>query len=79
MKAASFPFACFFPPSCSVSRRPIWAGTRGDNLLVGPGTPRGRNADNITRRDCSESSGQKDYKFGGIGGVGSTKLPSKTP
>jgi hypothetical protein len=36
----------FFPPSCSVSRRPIWAGTRGDNLLVGPGTPRGRNADN---------------------------------
>jgi hypothetical protein len=33
------------PPPCSVSRRPIWAGTRGDNLLVGPGTPRGRNAD----------------------------------
>jgi hypothetical protein len=26
---------------CSVSRRPIWAGTRGDNLLVGPGTPPG--------------------------------------
>jgi hypothetical protein len=39
MKVAGFPFACFFPPSCSVSRRPIWAGTRGDNLLVGPGTP----------------------------------------
>jgi hypothetical protein len=36
-----------FPPSCSVSRRPIWAGARGDNLLVGPGTPRGRNADTI--------------------------------
>jgi hypothetical protein len=35
----------FLPPSCSVSRRPIRAGTRGDNLLVGPGTPRGRNAD----------------------------------
>jgi hypothetical protein len=35
----------FFPPLCSVSRRPIWAGTRGDNLLVGLGTPRGRNAD----------------------------------
>jgi hypothetical protein len=33
------PFACFFPPSCSVSRRPIWAGTRIDNLLVGPETP----------------------------------------
>jgi hypothetical protein len=42
-KAAGFPFyAClppaFFPPSRSVSRRPIWAGARGDNLLVGPGT-----------------------------------------
>jgi hypothetical protein len=41
-KAASFPFCLSpFPPSCSVSRRSIWAGTRGDNLLVGPGTPRG--------------------------------------
>jgi hypothetical protein len=36
-----------FPPLCSVSRRPIWAGTRSDNLLVGPGTPRGRNADTV--------------------------------
>jgi hypothetical protein len=27
------------PPSRSVSRRPIWAGARGDSLLVGPGTP----------------------------------------
>jgi hypothetical protein len=35
----------FFPPSRSVSRRPIWAGARGDNLLVGSGTPRVRNAD----------------------------------
>jgi hypothetical protein len=34
-----------FPPSRSVSRRPIWARARGDNSLVGPGTPRGRNAD----------------------------------
>jgi hypothetical protein len=33
------------PPSRFVSRRPIWAGARGDNLLVGPGTPRVRNAD----------------------------------
>jgi hypothetical protein len=33
-------------PVCSVSRRPIWAGTRSDKVLVGPGTPRGRNADN---------------------------------
>jgi hypothetical protein len=39
------PLPVLFPPSCSVSRRLIWAGTRGDNLLVGPGTPRGRNAD----------------------------------
>jgi hypothetical protein len=29
------------PPSRSVSRRPIWAGARGDNLLVGPGDPPG--------------------------------------
>jgi hypothetical protein len=35
----------FFPPSRSVSRRPICAGALGDNLLVDPGTPRGRNAD----------------------------------
>jgi hypothetical protein len=37
----------FFPPSRSVSRRPIWVGARGDNLLVGPGTPRVRNADKM--------------------------------
>jgi hypothetical protein len=37
----------FFPPSRSVSRRPIWARARGDNLLVGPGTPRVQNADNL--------------------------------
>jgi hypothetical protein len=35
-----------FPPSRSVSRGPIWARARGDNLLVGPGTPQVRNADN---------------------------------
>jgi hypothetical protein len=35
-----FPFHACLPPSRSVSRRPIWAGARGDNLLVGPGTPR---------------------------------------
>jgi hypothetical protein len=34
-----------FPPSRSVSRRPIWAGARGDISLVGPGTPRSRNTD----------------------------------
>jgi hypothetical protein len=33
-------FPLLFSPLCSVSRRPIWAGTRSDNLLVGPGTPR---------------------------------------
>jgi hypothetical protein len=37
-------------PLCSVSRRPIWARTRSDNLLVGPGTPRGRNADKLRNR-----------------------------
>jgi hypothetical protein len=33
------------PPSRSASRRPIWAGARGDNSLVGPGTPGFRNTD----------------------------------
>jgi hypothetical protein len=51
-KAAGFPFACFFPPSCSASCRPIRAGTRSDNLLVSPGTPRGRNADNMYISIC---------------------------
>jgi hypothetical protein len=46
-KGRGFPLLLFLPPSCSVSRRPIWAGTRGDNLLVGPGIPRGQNADTI--------------------------------
>jgi hypothetical protein len=36
-----------FPPLCSVSRQPIWAGARSDNLLVGPGTPWGRNTDTM--------------------------------
>jgi hypothetical protein len=31
--------AAVFPPLCSVSRQPIWAGACSDNLLVGPGTP----------------------------------------
>jgi hypothetical protein len=42
-KAAGFPFLRLspssFPLSCSISRRPIWAGARDDSLLVGPGTP----------------------------------------
>jgi hypothetical protein len=44
-KAAGFPPlsrpspATFLPPSRSASRRPIWAGARGDISLVGPGTP----------------------------------------
>jgi hypothetical protein len=37
---ACLPPAASFPPSRSASRRPIWAGARGDNSLVGPGTPR---------------------------------------
>jgi hypothetical protein len=50
-KAAGFPPlsrpspAAFLPPSRSASHRPIWAGARGDISLVGPGTPRSRNAD----------------------------------
>jgi hypothetical protein len=47
-KAAGFPPLSRpspFPHSRSVSRRPIWAGARGDISLVGPGTPRSRNAD----------------------------------
>jgi hypothetical protein len=39
-----FPFT-ILPPLCPVSLRPIWAGTRSDNLLVGLGTPRGQNTD----------------------------------
>ena len=38
-----------FSPLCSISRRPIWAGTRSDNLLIGQGTPRGQNADTNLR------------------------------
>jgi hypothetical protein len=45
-KAAGFPPlslslapAAFFPPSRPVSRRPIWAGARGDISLIGTGTP----------------------------------------
>jgi hypothetical protein len=49
-----------FPPSRSVSRRPIWAGARGDNLLVGPGTPQSQNADNTARYIGREhASGEK--------------------
>jgi hypothetical protein len=47
-RGLSFPL--LFSPLCSVSRRPIWAGTRSDNLLIGPGTPRGRNADSWRAR-----------------------------
>jgi hypothetical protein len=43
------PSGCL-PPSRSVSRRPIWVGARSDSLLVGPGTPRSRNADNMRGR-----------------------------
>jgi hypothetical protein len=39
-----------FSPLCSISRRPIWAGTRSDNLLVGPGTPQGRNVESWRAR-----------------------------
>jgi hypothetical protein len=60
-KAVGFPFYACLPPSRSVSRRPIWAGARGDNLLVGPGTPRGRNADKFrpSASSCGEAYAQR--------------------
>jgi hypothetical protein len=42
--------AVVFPSLCSVSRQPIWARARSDNLLVGPGTPQGRNTDSWRTR-----------------------------
>jgi hypothetical protein len=57
-KAAVSPYCS--PPLCLVSRRPIWAGTRSDNLLVGPGTPRGQNADTfIAPRQLGAVGGQQ--------------------
>jgi hypothetical protein len=50
-KAAGSPLL-FSPLLCPVLHRPIWAGTRSDNLLVGPGTLRGRNADTMFRLYC---------------------------
>jgi hypothetical protein len=51
--AGSTSHACLppaaLPPSRFASHRPIWAGARGDNLLIGPGTPRGRNTDTTDR------------------------------
>jgi hypothetical protein len=51
-------------PLCSVSRRPIWAGTHNDNLLVGPGTPRGRNADKarVSVRNINEPEREGENK-----------------
>jgi hypothetical protein len=48
-KVAVSPYC--FPPLCSVSRRPIWAGTRIDNLLVGPGTPPGVETPTVWRHE----------------------------
>jgi hypothetical protein len=42
-------FRLLLPPSRSASRRPIWAGARGDNSLVGPGTPPGFETPTATR------------------------------
>jgi hypothetical protein len=52
----------FFPPSRSVSRRPIWAGARGDNLLVGPGTPGVRNADRILKQFLRRAQNEFELK-----------------
>jgi hypothetical protein len=35
---------------CSIPRQPIWAGTRSDNLLVGPGTPPGSKRRQLARQ-----------------------------
>jgi hypothetical protein len=43
-------FPLLFSPLCSISRRPIWARTRSDNLLVGPGTPPGSKRRQLARQ-----------------------------
>jgi hypothetical protein len=53
----------FSPFVCSVSRQPIWDGARSDNLLVGPGTPQGRNADNFSFQKIEKySENMKNYR-----------------
>jgi hypothetical protein len=65
-KAAGFHLARPSPSGClhpsrSVSRRPIWARARGDNLLVGPGTPRVRNADtNLNKEITNKETTSKE-------------------
>jgi hypothetical protein len=39
--------SCVLPPLCSISRQPIWVGTRSDNFTRWSRDPRGRNADNL--------------------------------
>jgi hypothetical protein len=82
-------FPLLFSPLCSVSRRPIWAGTRSDNLLIGPGTPRGRNADSCTilpRRPLQRESGvaprlrrRADYTRRGTSSAGIPPTKEPTP
>jgi hypothetical protein len=55
-----FPLAVF-PPLCSVSRRPIWAGTRSDNLLVGPGTPGVETPTHLMRRQMSDKGSRRRF------------------
>jgi hypothetical protein len=47
---ACLPPAAILPPSRFASRRPIWAGARGDDLLVGLGTPGFQNTDSWRAR-----------------------------
>jgi hypothetical protein len=58
---------------CSIPRQPIWAGTRSDNLLVGPGTPPpppGVKTPTILHHarmaPCSNSANQPVHGMGGI-------------
>jgi hypothetical protein len=70
----------FLPPLCSASRRPIWAGTRGDNLLVGPGTPWGRNADSWRTRPSARPPAVESTMSSPRGGrATSGSVPSPSP
>jgi hypothetical protein len=51
----------------AASRQPIWAGARDDISLVGPGTPRSRNANNYVNGNMENHPGKQCYHKGGMG------------
>ena len=51
----------------AASRQPIWAGARDDFSLVGPGTPRSRNANNYVNGNMENHPGKQCYHKGGMG------------